>query len=246
MVRCIGELLALQPRDMYWNAIGMVNNWCVINLDFHTVELAEIRWVPRVGPLTGRWRASLRAIYKQVSLFGLSRQDKSYPGTSGGKTSWIQRLKDEGLDPAKPKFPTDPTTLLNSMVEISKRAETVMKQGLIVRLVWAGVESSEANEQTWFVMCGGVQFSDDLSLGMPRRLLLRYATAATFSKITQAEESIILVAGEDATENFMVIRSSDTRKKLADLTSVPLSVPRAGRKAKMRKPPGSSSVRRSG
>lgn len=27
MVRCMDESLALQPRDMYWNATGMMNNW---------------------------------------------------------------------------------------------------------------------------------------------------------------------------------------------------------------------------
>lgn len=29
MVRCMDESLALQPRDMYWNATGMMNNWLV-------------------------------------------------------------------------------------------------------------------------------------------------------------------------------------------------------------------------
>jgi nitrate reductase (NAD(P)H) len=28
-VRCMDESLALQPRDMYWNATGMMNNWYV-------------------------------------------------------------------------------------------------------------------------------------------------------------------------------------------------------------------------
>jgi len=31
MVRCMDESLALQPRNMYWNATGMMNNWCVKN-----------------------------------------------------------------------------------------------------------------------------------------------------------------------------------------------------------------------
>lgn len=26
-VRCMDESLAVQPRDMYWNATGMMNNW---------------------------------------------------------------------------------------------------------------------------------------------------------------------------------------------------------------------------
>lgn len=29
MVRCMDESLALQPRDMYWNATGMMNNWYI-------------------------------------------------------------------------------------------------------------------------------------------------------------------------------------------------------------------------
>jgi len=27
MVRCMDQSMALQPRDMYWNATGMMNNW---------------------------------------------------------------------------------------------------------------------------------------------------------------------------------------------------------------------------
>lgn len=30
-VRAMDESLALQPRNMYWNATGMMNNWCAIN-----------------------------------------------------------------------------------------------------------------------------------------------------------------------------------------------------------------------
>jgi nitrate reductase (NAD(P)H) len=29
-VRCMDESMAVQPRDMYWNATGMMNNWYVI------------------------------------------------------------------------------------------------------------------------------------------------------------------------------------------------------------------------
>lgn len=34
-VRCMDESLALQPRDMYWNATGMMNNWCAL---LHTMS----------------------------------------------------------------------------------------------------------------------------------------------------------------------------------------------------------------
>jgi nitrate reductase (NAD(P)H) len=62
MVRCMDESLALQPRNMYWNATGMMNNWCVI----FTLELARAlsiqdQVVPCVYSPTGRWKASLRA-----------------------------------------------------------------------------------------------------------------------------------------------------------------------------------------
>jgi nitrate reductase (NAD(P)H) len=30
MVRCMDESMAIQPRDMYWNATGMMNNWYVV------------------------------------------------------------------------------------------------------------------------------------------------------------------------------------------------------------------------
>ncbi|KIM36955.1 hypothetical protein M413DRAFT_448857 [Hebeloma cylindrosporum] len=137
MVRCMDESLALQPRDMYWNATGMMNNWwfrvCIHQLD-------------------------------------------------GGKLRF--------------EHPTTST----SKIEISKPAETVMtKQGVDRKITIAELESSEAKEEAWFVVRGEV-----------------YNGSGFFKDHPGGAESIMLVAGEDATEDFMAIHSSDARKQLAD------------------------------
>jgi len=76
----------------------------------------------------------------------------------------MQRLKDEGLDPTKPNFSTDPASLSTSKVEIPKQAETVMtKQGVDRKISIVELESSEAKEQAWFVVRGEVRFSNGLS-----------------------------------------------------------------------------------
>jgi len=119
-------------------------------------------------------------------------------GTQPG--GWMQRLKDEGLDPTRPNFSTDSTAKSSSKAEIPKPAETVMtKPGVDRKITPAELESEEAKEQAWFVVRGEV-----------------YNGSGFFTDHPGGAESIMLVAGEDATEDFMAIHSSDARKQLAD------------------------------
>lgn len=73
----------------------------------------------------------------------------------------MQRLKDEGLDPAKPNFSTDSAPPSTSKVEIPKPAETVMtKHGVNRKITITELESIEAKEQAWFVVRGEVRLSN--------------------------------------------------------------------------------------
>jgi nitrate reductase (NAD(P)H) len=162
------ESLALQPRNMYWNATGMMNNWW-FRVCIHQMDDGKLRF-----------------------------EHPTMAGTQPG--GWMQRLKDEGLDPTKPIFSTDSTTRSTSKAAISKPAETVMtKPGVDRKITVAELESSEAKEQAWFVVRGEV-----------------YNGSGFFTDHPGGADSIILVAGEDATEDFMAIHSSDARKQLAD------------------------------
>jgi nitrate reductase (NAD(P)H) len=42
-VRAMDEGLALQPRDMYWNATGMMNNWW-FRVAVHHLEGGKMRF----------------------------------------------------------------------------------------------------------------------------------------------------------------------------------------------------------
>jgi nitrate reductase (NAD(P)H) len=166
MVRCMDESLALQPRDMYWNATGMMNNWCVTYLYFRrgTGRSAESSRSGGSACAYTNWTMESFASSIPLASFlihSLTPRPKltinAVAGTQPG--GWMQRLKDEGLDPAKPNFSTDPATPSTSKVEISKPAETVMtKQGVDRKITVAELESSEAKEQAWFVVRGEVRY----------------------------------------------------------------------------------------
>jgi len=76
-------------------------------------------------------------------------------GTQPG--GWMQRLKEEGLDPTRPNFSTDSTARSTSKAKVPKPTETVMtKQGVDRKITPAELESAEAKEQAWFVVRGEV------------------------------------------------------------------------------------------
>jgi len=60
-VRAMDESLGLQPRNMYWNATGMMNNWCVCCSFFMTNRLkALLQVVQNLYTQSRRGKTSLR------------------------------------------------------------------------------------------------------------------------------------------------------------------------------------------
>jgi nitrate reductase (NAD(P)H) len=165
------ESLALQPRDMYWNATGMMNNWCVIHPYFHSGTGRSAERSRSGGSASVSTNLMMESFVSSIPLVSFLVQllrsrhkltSNAVAGTQSG--GWMQRLKDEGLNPAKPNFSTDPASRSTSKVEISKPAETVMtKQGVDRKITIAELEASEAKEQAWFVVRGEVRFSNNLS-----------------------------------------------------------------------------------
>ncbi|KIM37539.1 hypothetical protein M413DRAFT_13248 [Hebeloma cylindrosporum] len=186
MVRCMDESIALQPRDMYWNANATV------------VEPAEVLRVFEI-----RW---FRVCIQQLEggKLRFEHPTSKFPvhpfvaGTQPG--GWMQRLKDEGLDPAKPNFSADSAKPSTPKKELSKPAEIIMtKEGVDRKISIEELASPVAKEQAWFVVRGEV-----------------YNGSRFFNDHPGNAESIKLVAGEDATEDFLAIHSLNAQRQLAD------------------------------
>ncbi|PPQ70964.1 hypothetical protein CVT25_012099 [Psilocybe cyanescens] len=169
VVRGMDEALALQPRDMYWNATGMMNNWW-FRVVIHHLENGKLRF-----------------------------EHPTMAGTQLG--GWMQRLKDEGLDPSKPDFSSHsrrPDTA-NSIHAKPPDKISMIRPDITKKIGQAELESDKAKEEAWFVVCGEV-----------------YIGSKFFKDHPGGAPSIELVAGEDATEDFMAIHSSDAQKQLAE------------------------------
>lgn len=115
----------------------------------------------------------------------------------------MQRLKDAGLDPSNPNFSADPSAPGQTDVMDGLKAEAqavqMTKPYNKSKISITELGSPEAKEHAWFVVRGEV-----------------YMGSGFFNDHPGGAQSIILVAGEDATEDFMAIHSSHARKQLAD------------------------------
>ncbi|KAG0152472.1 hypothetical protein CROQUDRAFT_649896 [Cronartium quercuum f. sp. fusiforme G11] len=128
IVRAQDEALALQPRDMYWNPTGMMNNW------WHRVAIHK-------SEVNGK----LNLRFEHPTLAGTS---------TGG---WMQRMKDEGQDVSQPVFGDAPEVSSIKQPPPKAPTVKMTKDG-VERLIEAseleahGAESSEP----WFVVEGQV------------------------------------------------------------------------------------------
>lgn len=188
-VRATDEGLAMMPRDMYWNAMSMMNN-CWFRVAVHRDE--------GEGDRTGT----------------LKFEHPTVAGNNPG--GWMERMNEEGLNPRYPDF--------SVRADLSSSAEEQQKQGeegeggkpakkekvdvkkLMIDEDKVGNEisaedlASHANEeQPWFVVHDQV-----------------YDGTSFLKQHPGGGESITLVAGEDATEDFMAIHSMDAKVQLRD------------------------------
>jgi len=126
------------------------------------------------------------------------------PGLQPG--GWMQRLKDEGLDPSAPSFSATSSTKVESgaalvaPAAVALRPPSVMvKPGVDRKITLAELQAHNTESEPWFVVEGQV-----------------YDGAPFLKDHPGGAESITIVAGEDATEDFLAVHSTDARKRLAD------------------------------
>ena len=161
-VRAMDEALSIMPRDMYWNAMSMMNSW----------------WF-RV------------AVHKEDA--GLRLEYPTLPGTAQG--GWMQRMSNAGISPQHPDFGADKMENEGAHPIIESDVDHIIDLPTTAPVTVAELKAHV--DSSWFVVHGhvfdGSKFLDDHPGG---------------------GQSIRLVAGIDATEDFMAIHSIDAKRML--------------------------------
>lgn len=130
----------------------------------------------------------------------------------------MQRLKDEGADPSKPAFSrTTSTTKSLVNIKVPHIEESMTKPGINRKISADDLEARGREGYPWFVVNGEVRPTPTYVPYLRVDGLLQVYDGTGFLKDHPGgSHSITLVAGEDATEEFMAIHSSDAKKQLAD------------------------------
>jgi nitrate reductase (NAD(P)H) len=118
--------------------------------------------------------------------------------TAGG---WMARMKEEGLDPLKPVFARIQDAQSAPQAKAPRPAEVKMtKEDVDRKITMEELEAHNKEEEPWFVVKGEV-----------------YNGLGFLNQHPGGAESITLVAGEDATEEFMAIHSSDAKAQVISM-----------------------------
>ncbi|KAI6043890.1 hypothetical protein EDC04DRAFT_3056554 [Pisolithus marmoratus] len=167
-VRASDESSTLQPRDMYWHSLGMMNNW----------------W----------FRVAVNKAENENEIV-LQFEHPTLAGTAAG--GWMEQLKASGQDITKPVFGT--TTVAETPNDVKPKVEEVplTKPG-VTRKITVEELKKQDRAQPWFVVNGEV-----------------YDGTPFLNEHPGGSDSITLVAGEDASEDFFAIHSAEGKAKLA-------------------------------
>lgn len=110
----------------------------------------------------------------------------------------MPRMVEGGLDALKPIF-TEQDAPVTAAAKKAAVTVSMVKEGVNRKITRAELEAHNKEEEPWFAVDGEV-----------------YDGTGFLAQHPGGPESITLVAGEDASEDFMAIHSSDAKKQLAD------------------------------
>ncbi|CAE6470025.1 unnamed protein product [Rhizoctonia solani] len=118
-------------------------------------------------------------------------------GTASG--GWMQRMKEAGQSVIYPTFGPVQLSASQPSVKASQALEVIsMKNPSTKRIITVAELKAQPKEQPWFVVDGEV-----------------YDGTGYLSDHPGGADSIILAAGQDASEDFFAIHSPDAKKKMA-------------------------------
>lgn len=149
------------------------------------------------------FRVAIHRSQNEAGNTVLRFEHPTMPGLQPG--GWMQRLKDSGLDPANPAFhkkssDEDQLAARARQAVATQKPQIVMtKRGVDRKITLDELKAHNTGAEPWFVVEGEV-----------------YDGTPFLKDHPGGAESITLVAGEDATEDFLAVHSTDARRRLAD------------------------------
>ncbi len=157
LLRAMDESMNVQPKDMYWNVLGMMNNpW------FRVTVIKEGEFLRFEHP--------------------------TQPGLQPG--GWMERAKKAGGDLANGQWGEENSGAPKEEKLIEETNEVTMTKHGLTRLITIDELRKHGNEQDpWFVLYGEV-----------------YAGVSFLQEHPGGSQSILGMAGLDASEEFMAIR----------------------------------------
>ncbi|GAA5913630.1 uncharacterized protein JCM6883_004028 [Sporobolomyces salmoneus] len=169
------------------------------------LQPSNMYWNP-TGMMNNWWfRVAIHQSLDSNNQTVLTFEHPTMPGLQPG--GWMERMKEAGIDPLKPEFKEKNSSSLdqgpNKTLDkvVSKKPQVVMtKPGVDRKITMDEVRAQGSSEETpWFIVHGEV-----------------YDGTGFLKDHPGGGESITLVAGEDASEDFMAIHSIDAKLRLAD------------------------------
>ena len=136
------------------------------------------------------------AVHKVDDGKQLKFEHPTMAGTQPG--GWMPRMVEDGLDALRPQFAAGVDSLKSQAKKIITPID-MRKPGISKTITMAEVESHGTEAEPWFIVNGEVYDGTAFLKGHPG-----------------GPESITLVAGEDASMEFMSIHSSDAKKQLIE------------------------------
>ena len=165
VVRAMDEAMNVQPRNLYWNIMGMMN---------------------------GCW---YRVVIHKGPSRNLKFEHPNLPALMPG--GWMERVKKAGGDLQDGNWGEDSTT---AAIKAMPNAEIVMTNPNVNRQIpLEEIEQHDKNDDAWFIVNGQV-----------------YDATKFLKEHPGGPDSIVLVAGTDATDDFMGLHSETAKAMMVN------------------------------
>ncbi|SPO35721.1 probable Nitrate reductase [NADPH] [Pseudozyma flocculosa] len=189
-VRAMDESLQTMPRDMYWNATSMMNSWWFRVAVHRSEDGKSVRFEhpTLAGNAPGGWMQRLNeaGASSRYPVFGDASTSAEAAGSVAGAKESTAAVAADGKA-AKPAL-----DIAALMTDPAKASRTVSAAEF-------AQHSDPEGAEPWFVVNGEV-----------------YEGTGFLKDHPGGDQSIRLVAGDDATEDFMAIHSIDAKKMMRD------------------------------
>lgn len=169
LVRAMDESMNIQPRDMYWNVLGMMNNsW------FRVKIIREGKYLRFEHPT----------------------QPALLPG------GWMEKVKQDGGDLANGHWGERIGAENTGTVMLETKDVPMTKKGLKTLISIDELRKHDNDEDPWFIINGEV-----------------YQGASFLKEHPGGAQSIVNVAGLDASDEFLAIRECSSKYQLRSITN---------------------------